>query len=46
MWVSPFKRTCILHKQVKFAITPQSRKKYCYFGGFESVLPRIMNGDP
>ena len=29
-----------------FTVTPQSHRKYCYFGGFKSVSSKIMNGDP
>ena len=31
---------------MNFAITPQSPRKYCYFGAFKIFLLKILNGDP
>ena len=36
---------CILHEQEKFATTPQSPRKYYYFGRYKSVSSKIVNGD-
>ena len=39
--------TLVFAKNKKnFAITPQSPRKYCYFGAFKICLSKIMNGDP
>ena len=40
------KYPCIWQEQDKFAITPQSHRKYCYFGVFKIFLSKILNGDP
>ena len=32
-------------RKKNFAITPQSPRKYCYFGMFKTILSKIMNGD-
>ena len=39
--------TLVLNKNKKnFAITPQSPRKYCYFGAFKTFLSKILNDDP
>ena len=48
---SPFsillKKNLVFGKDKKiFTITPQSPRKYCYFGAFKIFLSKIVTGDP